>query len=123
MNHRGTGTRRRRIERDGQRSVTPCLGGSVVTILCEAPCPGGEALMIKSMTGFASVTLEDDRAAVAVTIRSLNHRYLDLQLRIPQSLGAIESDVRALAARRVARGRLEGSLSLPGRQAPGGAGE
>jgi len=32
------------------------------------------------MTGFAAVTREDDRATVAVTIRSLNHRYLDLQL-------------------------------------------
>ena len=42
------------------------------------------------MTGFAAVTREDDRATIAVTIRALNHRYLDLQLRIPQSLAAIE---------------------------------
>jgi len=42
--------------------------------------------MIKSMTGFASVTLEDERATMTVTIRALNHRYLDLQLRIPQAL-------------------------------------
>src|SRR5438105_2930230 len=34
--------------------------------------------MIKSMTGFAAVTREDERATVAVTIRALNHRYLDL---------------------------------------------
>ena len=54
--------------------------------------------MIKSMTGFASVTREDDRATIAVTIRALNHRHLDLQLRMPQSLAAIESDVRALVA-------------------------
>ena len=40
--------------------------------------------MIKSMTGFAAVTREDERATVAVTIRALNHRYLDLQLRLPQ---------------------------------------
>jgi len=71
------------------------------------------------MTGFASVTREDERAAIAVTIRALNHRHLDLQLRIPQSLGAIESDVRALVARRVARGRIELSLSLQVRQTPG----
>ena len=50
------------------------------------------------MTGFAAVTSEDDRATIAVTIRSLNHRYLDLQLRIPQSLAAIEGDVRASSA-------------------------
>ena len=71
------------------------------------------------MTGFASVTREDDRATVAVTIRALNHRYLDLQLRVPQSLAAIESDVRAVVGKRVARGRVELSLSLQLRQTPG----
>lgn len=70
------------------------------------------------MTGFSSVAIEDDRATVTVTIRALNHRHLDLQLRLPQSLAAIESDVRVLAARHVARGRLEVSLSLQLRQAP-----
>ena len=75
--------------------------------------------MIKSMTGFASVTREDDRATVAVTIRALNHRHLDLQLRVPQSLAAIESEVRAVVGKRVARGRVELSLSLQLRQTPG----
>src|SRR6266487_2814304 len=75
--------------------------------------------MIKSMTGFASVTGEDERATVAVTIRALNHRYLDLQLRVPQGLAALEADARALVAKRVARGRIELSLSLQLRQVPG----
>jgi uncharacterized protein (TIGR00255 family) len=75
--------------------------------------------MIKSMTGFAAVTREDDRATIAVTIRALNHRYLDLQLRIPQTLAAIESDVRAIVGRRIARGRVELGLSLQLRQTPG----
>ena len=71
------------------------------------------------MTGFASVMREDDRAAVTVTIRALNHRYLDLQLRIPPALAGIESDVRALVGKRVARGRVELSVSLHVRQDPG----
>jgi uncharacterized protein (TIGR00255 family) len=75
--------------------------------------------VIKSMTGFASVAREDERATVTVTIRALNHRYLDLQLRVPQSLSAIESEIRALVGRRVARGRVELSLSLQLRQVPG----
>ncbi|MBI4486377.1 MAG: YicC family protein [Acidobacteria bacterium] len=75
--------------------------------------------MIKSMTGFASVTREDDRATMAVTIRALNHRHLDLQLRMPQALAALESDVRALIAQHVARGRVELSLSVQLRQTPG----
>lgn len=74
--------------------------------------------MIKSMTGFAAVTREDEPATVAVTVRALNHRFLDLQLRLPQSLGAIEADVRALVARRIARGRVELSVSLQVRAVP-----
>ncbi len=74
--------------------------------------------MIKSMTGFASVAQEDDGASMAVTIRAVNHRFLDLQLRIPQSLSAVESDVRALVAKHVARGRVELNLSLQLRQTP-----
>src|SRR4051812_35848684 len=71
------------------------------------------------MTGFASVTREDERATIAVTIRALNGRFLDLQLRMPQSLAAIEADVRALVSKRVARGRVELSVSLQQRQTPG----
>ncbi|HWW84276.1 MAG TPA: YicC/YloC family endoribonuclease, partial [Vicinamibacterales bacterium] len=44
---------------------------------------------------------------------------VDLQLRIPQSLAALESDIRALVGRSVARGRVELSLSLQLRQPPG----
>jgi uncharacterized protein (TIGR00255 family) len=68
--------------------------------------------VIKSMTGFAALTREDERATIAVTIRAVNHRHLDLQLRSPQSLAAIESELRALVAQHVARGRIELSLSL-----------
>jgi uncharacterized protein (TIGR00255 family) len=75
--------------------------------------------MIKSMTGFASITREDERATMTVTIRALNHRYLDLQLRLPQALAAMESDVRSLVGKRVARGRVELGVSLQLRQTPG----
>jgi len=75
--------------------------------------------MIKSMTGFASVTREDERAMVAVTIRALNGRFLDLQLRMPQSLASIEGDIRAMVGRRVARGRVELTVVLQQRATPG----
>jgi uncharacterized protein (TIGR00255 family) len=74
---------------------------------------------IKSMTGFASATRESERGTLAVTIRALNHRHLDLQMRTPQSLAAIEGELRAVIARHVARGRIELALSLQLRQAPG----
>ena len=71
------------------------------------------------MTGFAALTREDERATIAVTIRAVNHRHLDLQLRSPQALSAIEGELRGLVARHVARGRVELSVSLQLRQTPG----
>jgi len=74
--------------------------------------------MITSMTGFAAVTREEDKATVSVTIRALNHRHLDLQLRLPQSLGALEADIRAMVAKSIVRGRVEVSVSVQSRQIP-----
>jgi uncharacterized protein (TIGR00255 family) len=75
--------------------------------------------MIKSMTGFASLTRDDDVATITVTVKAVNHRFLDLQLRLPASLSAIESRIRSLAQSRVARGRLEITVSFQQRR-PGG---
>src|SRR5262249_54611900 len=71
-----------------------------------------------SMTGFASVAHEDERTSMTVTIRAVNHRFLDLQLRVSQALATIEPDVRALVAKHVARGRIELSLTFQLRQTP-----
>jgi len=68
--------------------------------------------MIKSMTGFASLTHEDERATLAVTVRAVNHRFLDLQLRIPQSLADLEPRVRALLQKRLSRGRVELAIAV-----------
>ena len=73
--------------------------------------------MIKSMTGFASLTHEDERATIAVTVRAVNHRFLDLQLRIPQSIGDVEARVRALLQKWLARGRVELGVSVQVRNA------
>jgi uncharacterized protein (TIGR00255 family) len=75
--------------------------------------------MIKSMTGFASISREDERATITVTIRAVNHRYLDMQLRNPSSLAAIEAEIRALVGKHVARGRIELGVSLQLRQVAG----
>ena len=75
--------------------------------------------MIKSMTGFASTSREDERATVTVTIRAVNHRYLDVQLRNPSSLAALEGEIRALIGKHVARGRIELGVSLQLRQVAG----
>lgn len=73
--------------------------------------------MIKSMTGFASLTRDDERGTIGVTIRAVNHRFLDLQLRLPASLASLEPPLRALVQKRLARGRVEIAVSLQLRQA------
>jgi uncharacterized protein (TIGR00255 family) len=72
--------------------------------------------VIKSMTGFAASAREDERATVSVTVRAVNHRHLDLQVRLPASLAGLEADVRAIVARAVARGRVEVGVSVQTRQ-------
>jgi uncharacterized protein (TIGR00255 family) len=72
--------------------------------------------MIKSMTGFASLSRDDERGAIGVTIRSVNHRFLDLQLRLPPPIADVEPRLRALVQRQLARGRVEISVSLQLRQ-------
>jgi uncharacterized protein (TIGR00255 family) len=71
--------------------------------------------MIKSMTGFASLTHEDERATIAVTVRAVNHRFLDVQLRVPQNVGDVEPRVRALLQKRLARGRVEVGITVQAR--------
>ena len=74
--------------------------------------------MIKSMTGFASLTRDDEAATIGVTVRAVNHRFLDLQLKTPQSLAPIESRLRALVPRTVSRGRVEVAVSIQHRRQP-----
>jgi uncharacterized protein (TIGR00255 family) len=68
--------------------------------------------MIKSMTGFASVTHDDELASISVTVKSVNHRFLDLQLRMPGTLAPLEPRIRSLVQGRVARGRLEVAVAV-----------
>ena len=68
--------------------------------------------MIKSMTGFASLTHEDERATIAVTVRAVNHRFLDLQLRVPHAFGDVEPRLRTLLQKRLSRGRVEVGISV-----------
>jgi uncharacterized protein (TIGR00255 family) len=74
--------------------------------------------MIKSMTGFASLTHDDETATIGVSIKSVNHRFLDLQLRVPPLVGPLESRIRAIVQERVARGRIEVAVSVQQRRVP-----
>jgi len=68
--------------------------------------------MVKSMTGFASLARENEQMQLTVTVKSVNHRYLDLQIRAPHTLDEIESRLRGVVQRRAARGRIELGVTL-----------
>ena len=74
--------------------------------------------MIRSMTGFAAVGREENGDKVNITVKSVNHRFLDIAMRVPQSLGALESRIRAVLQQRLTRGRVEVSLSVETTAAP-----
>lgn len=68
--------------------------------------------MIRSMTGFAQAETATDQGVLFWELRSVNNRYLEVQLRLPEMFRPIENEIRQLAAARLGRGRVEASLSL-----------
>jgi uncharacterized protein (TIGR00255 family) len=70
--------------------------------------------MIRSMTGYSRVEVEEAGFTLTVSIRATNHRFLDPQLRIPSSLEALEPGVRRLLKEHVSRGHVEISVGFNG---------
>ncbi len=68
--------------------------------------------MIRSMTGYSRTQDESKDASLAVTVKSTNHRFLDLQIRISSGLESLEPLLRRLAKEHVVRGHVEITVSL-----------
>ena len=68
--------------------------------------------MIRSMTGYSRTQGEAKDASLAVTVKSTNHRFLDLQIRVSPGLEAHEPLLRRLAKEHVVRGHVEITVSL-----------
>ncbi|HXT69887.1 MAG TPA: YicC/YloC family endoribonuclease [Vicinamibacterales bacterium] len=73
------------------------------------------------MTGFASISREEGGDKVSVSLKSVNHRFLDVALKSPQSLASVEQRVKAVLQQKLTRGRIEASIfvertSLPARE-------
>jgi uncharacterized protein (TIGR00255 family) len=70
-------------------------------------------MTIRSMTGYAQVKAHvGDELTIALSLKSVNHRFLDLHLRIPSELDAIEMKVRRVLKERLHRGHIEVTLSM-----------
>jgi uncharacterized protein (TIGR00255 family) len=68
---------------------------------------------IHSMTGFARIQARvHDQLKYTLSVKSVNHRFLDVQLRLPSGLDALEMELRRVMKERMIRGHVELSLSV-----------
>jgi uncharacterized protein (TIGR00255 family) len=68
--------------------------------------------MIRSMTGYGRAEVSGPRLAASVECRSVNHRHLDIALKLPRALAVYEPDARRLVQAAVQRGRVDVSATL-----------
>ena len=63
--------------------------------------------MVKSMTGFGRFELADETKKITVEMKSVNHRYLDMNLKMPKKLSFFEASVRNLLKEYIQRGKVD----------------
>lgn len=64
------------------------------------------------MTGYSRAQHDESEFSLTVSVKSINHRFLDLQLRLPSGLDALEPSLRSMLKEQVARGHVEVQVSL-----------
>lgn len=68
---------------------------------------------IRSMTGFARVSSRiSDALGITLSLKSVNHRFLDLHLRLPSCMDSLEMQLRRLLKQQLVRGHVEVTLSI-----------
>jgi uncharacterized protein (TIGR00255 family) len=73
--------------------------------------------MIRSMTGYGRGTAAGVATGISVEMRSVNNRFLDVQVKLPRNLASIESRVRKAVQERFSRGRIDVFISRSGNEA------
>lgn len=77
--------------------------------------------MILSMTGYATASAELDSGSLTLELRAVNHRYLDIQLRMPDELRSLEGALREAITAQLQRGKVECRINYAVRSAQSGA--
>ncbi len=70
--------------------------------------------MISSMTGFGRGEVRNNGLSVLVEVRSLNHRFLDVDIRIPKNMTCMEVELKELISKRLSRGRVNLTVNIKG---------
>jgi uncharacterized protein (TIGR00255 family) len=84
----------------------PSTGSQSISVNSAKPQSTG----LKSMTGYAQAHAVESGWSLRVTIRAVNHRFLDLHLRIPEGFEPLEPRIRQILRERVRRGHLDFTL-------------
>ena len=77
--------------------------------------------MILSMTGYATASAELDSGSLTLELRAVNHRYLDVQLRMPDELRSVEGALREAITAQLQRGKVECRINYAVRGVQGSA--
>ncbi|MFQ5752608.1 MAG: YicC/YloC family endoribonuclease [bacterium] len=72
--------------------------------------------MIASMTGFGRSEYKENGLDILVEIRSLNHRFLDVEIRAPKNVLAFEQEIKELIRSQLSRGRVNATINIKGEQ-------
>ncbi len=68
--------------------------------------------MIKSMTGFGRGEYRDDSRSIVAEVKSVNHRYADVNIRLPRRYNFAEEAIRQTVKRHVSRGKIEVNFTI-----------
>ena len=67
--------------------------------------------MIYSMTGYGRYEIEENERKIVVEMNAINHRYCDLNIRLPKTLSALEENIRKSLKEKLTRGKIEINIS------------
>lgn len=67
--------------------------------------------MIKSMTGFGRGEYEENGRSFTVEVKTVNHRYSDISIRLPRQLSYLEDTIRKYISRNISRGKIDVYIS------------
>ena len=68
--------------------------------------------MIKSMTGFGRSNLQENSREYQVEIKSVNHKYIDINIRMPRNISYLEDEIRKLISSKIKRGKIDLFISF-----------
>lgn len=75
--------------------------------------------MIRSMTGYSKESLSRDLRQYQIEIRSVNHRYLDISIKMPRTISYLEDEIKKIISSKIKRGKIDINIMLENNSSEG----